>query len=111
MQPGEPATPLNGHNYNYNNNQQSTNVIQDNRTNLETINNTDLDRGRTRKKRDFFGTLKRRLGRSKSRTKSADRGMIPIDSENPHGELRSISADRAIAQSGNTSNTSTGKFF
>ncbi|XP_037914242.1 uncharacterized protein LOC119653574 isoform X7 [Hermetia illucens] len=54
----------------------------------------DSDRGRSRKKRDFFGTLRRRLGRSKNRTKSVDRGMIPISAENPHGETRSISADR-----------------
>lgn len=60
----------------------------------------DLDeRGRTRKKRDFFGTIKRKLGRSKSRAKSVDRsaGMIEINADNPttaSGELRSVSADR-----------------
>lgn len=38
------------------------------------------DRSRSRKKRDFFGTLKRRLGRSKSRAKSLERsGAVPID--------------------------------
>lgn len=83
------------------------------------IDNDPLDpnRGRTRKKRDFFGTLKRKLGRSKSRAKSMDRGMIPIDSENPgaiNGSagtnasggtvMRSISADRGAL----ASNTSTG---
>lgn len=69
-------------------------------------NSTDLDRGRARKKRDFFGTLKRKLGRSKSRAKSVDRGMIPIDAENPSGEnVRSVSADRGAL----TSNTSTGE--
>lgn len=57
------------------------------------------ERGRTRKKRDFFGTLKRKLGRSKSRAKSMDRasGMIEINADNPttaSGELRSVSADR-----------------
>lgn len=77
-----------------------TNVINDSID----PNAADSDRGRTRKKRDFFGTLKRKLGRSKSRAKSADRGMIPIDAENPNGELRSVSADRG----GVTSNTSTG---
>lgn len=60
----------------------------------------DLDeRGRPRKKRDFFGTIKRKLGRSKSRAKSVDRtaGMIEINADNPvtaSGELRSVSADR-----------------
>lgn len=59
-------------------------------------NTLDDDRSRSRKKRDFFGTLKRRLGRSKSRAKSMDRGMIPIDPDNPRGETRSISADRGV---------------
>lgn len=94
--------------------QQNTNVIS------EIDPNADSERGRTRKKRDFFGTLKRKLGRSKSRAKSMDRGMIPIDAENPSGiglngtngssggigtiGMRSISADRGAL----TSNTSTG---
>lgn len=77
------------------------------------------ERGRsTRKKRDFFGTLKRRLGRSKSRAKSMERaGMIPVDPDNPNGELRSVSADRQAANAlgnniggGVASNTSTGKY-
>lgn len=56
---------------------------------------TDLDdRGRPRKKRDFFGTLKRRLGRSKSRAKSSERGTAGHELDNPNGELRSISFDR-----------------
>lgn len=64
---------------------------------------TELDeRGRPRnKKRDFFGTLKRKLGRSKSRAKSADRGMIPIDAQNPRLETRSISADRSMYANSN----------
>lgn len=37
-----------------------------------------------------------RLSRSKSRAKSADRGMIPIDANNPRVEARSISADRSM---------------
>lgn len=62
-------------------------------------NGTVDERGRARKKRDFFGTLKRKLGRSKSRAKSVDRagGMIEINADNPttaSGELRSVSADR-----------------
>ncbi|GAB0086889.1 uncharacterized protein DMENIID0001_011000 [Sergentomyia squamirostris] len=64
------------------------------------------DRGRSKKKRDFFGTLKRRLGRSKSRAKSIDRDMIPIDAENPHGEIRSISADRGASMANNNSTLS-----
>lgn len=49
--------------------------------------NDGFDRGRSRKKRDFFGTLKRRLGRSKSRTKSLERpGAVPNDSTNPNGK-------------------------
>lgn len=68
----------------------------------------DSDRGRDRrKKRDFFGTIKRRLGRSKTRTKSADRGMIPINAENPNGETRSVSADRSL----HNNNTSTGLWY
>lgn len=71
-----------------------------------TGDDTGLDeRGRTRKKRDFFGTLKRKLGRSKSRAKSMDRagGMIEINAENPttaSGELRSVSADRGTLNGG-----------
>lgn len=68
----------------------------------------DLDRGRQRKKRDFFGTLKRRLGRSKTRTKSVDRGIIPLDSSNPTGEARSVSADRSLVHNNSNINTSTG---
>lgn len=49
-------------------------------------------RGRPRKRRDFFGTIKRRLGKSKTRSKSAG-------PENDNGRddsmNRSISADRA----------------
>lgn len=85
---------------------QNQNVIQNQSANDP---NGDLERGRTRKKRDFFGTLKRKLGRSKSRAKSMDRGMIPIDAEHPNGieatsPMRSISADRGAL----ASNTSTG---
>lgn len=50
--------------------------------------NDELNRGRSRKKRDFFGTLKRRLGRSKSRAKSLERqGAVPIDVNNPNGKI------------------------
>lgn len=48
--------------------------------------NDDLERSRSHKKRDFFGTLKRRLGRSKSRAKSLERsGAVPFDAEHPTG--------------------------
>ncbi|XP_031640372.1 uncharacterized protein LOC116352154 isoform X2 [Contarinia nasturtii] len=65
--------------------------------------NDGLERGRSRKKRDFFGTLKRRLGRSKSRAKSLERqGAVPIDANNPNDS-------NTLANSGGiTSNTSTG---
>lgn len=48
-------------------------------------------RGRPRKRRDFFGTIKRRLGKSKNRSKSAgpENDLGRDDSLN-----RSISADR-----------------
>lgn len=45
-----------------------------------------------------------RLSRSKSRAKSAERNMIPIDASNPRIEARSISADRSLNNhSGNAS--------
>ncbi|XP_011689259.1 PREDICTED: uncharacterized protein LOC105450868 isoform X2 [Wasmannia auropunctata] len=50
------------------------------------------ERGRTRRKRrDFFGTIKKRLSRSKTRSKSV--GPEEINHEDAHS--RSISADRA----------------
>lgn len=84
----------NGHNHTLPRDNQSNYVITDNG-----IDPNQDDRGRTTKKRDFFGTLKRRLGRSKSRAKSMDRGMIPIDADNPTGQLRSVSADRGALNS------------
>lgn len=118
-QPGEPiaqSSPLT--NASNNNSYQNGNgYYQDaNKTTTESDNNG--ERGRQRKKRDFFGTLKRRLGRSKSRAKSIDRSMIPIDADNPNGELRSVSADRMPSGTlgnniggGITSNTSTGNYL
>ncbi|XP_037031586.1 uncharacterized protein LOC119071060 isoform X12 [Bradysia coprophila] len=104
QRPGEPvaqSSPMhqtNGYNHSLPRDNQSNYVITDNG------NDPNLDdRGRTRKKRDFFGTLKRRLGRSKSRAKSVDRGMIPIDADNPNAQLRSVSADRGGLNSNNTS--------
>ncbi|XP_075213106.1 uncharacterized protein LOC142319565 isoform X4 [Lycorma delicatula] len=57
--------------------------------------NVNDDRGRSRrKKRDFFGTIKRRLNRSKTRSKSVDPGEYE-DSLSAESLSRSISADRA----------------
>ena len=51
------------------------------------------ERGRTRRKRrDFFGTIKRRLGRSKTRSRSVG-PEGDVNHEDAHS--RSISADRA----------------
>lgn len=53
------------------------------------------DRGRSRRrKRDFFGTIRRRLNRSKVRSRSMDPGEYD-DSMNTDTVNRSISADRA----------------
>lgn len=117
IQPGEPvaqSSPLTNNNNNY----QNGNGYYAGDNNTTTESDTNGDRGRPRKKRDFFGTLKRRLGRSKSRTKSMDQGVIPIDADNPNGELRSVSADRITSRTlgnniggGITSNTSTGNYY
>lgn len=40
------------------------------------------------------------MSRSKSRAKSADRGMIPLDTSNPQLAARSISADRSLNGNG-----------
>lgn len=40
--------------------------------------------------------------------------MIPIDADNPNGELRSVSADRSLGNNiggGITTNTSTGNYL
>lgn len=56
------------------------------------------ERGRTRRKRrDFFGTIKRRLGRSKTRSRSMG-SEDDMNHEDAHS--RSISADRAREGSG-----------
>lgn len=52
-----------------------------------------IERGRTRRKRrDFFGTIKKRLSRSKTRSRSVG-PEGEINHEDAHS--RSISADRA----------------
>nr|XP_014090326.2 uncharacterized protein LOC106617566 isoform X32 [Bactrocera oleae] len=60
------------------------------------LNSADLDeRGRS-KKRNFFGTLKKRLSRSKTRTHSADRGALTPSHNNngttPTGTLNGLRA-------------------
>ena len=61
-------------------------------TQSETQPSQDEGRGRSRRrKRDFFGTIKRRLGRSRTRSKSVDPGER-VEGEDPLA--RSVSADR-----------------
>lgn len=64
------------------------------------------DRSRSRKRRDFFGTIRKRLSRSKTRSKSMDPGEYD-ESNDPDQLNRSISADRARDPSAH----STGKMF
>jgi hypothetical protein len=52
-----------------------------------------VERGRSRKKRDFFGTIRKRLSRSKMRSKSMEQGEYDGFETDPLN--RSISADRA----------------
>lgn len=77
------------------------------------LNNTNAegfdDRGRS-KKRNFFGTLKKRLSRSKTRTHSADRGALTSQQNNNlttptgtlNGDSRSLSVDRAVLSKSNS---------
>lgn len=61
-------------------------------TSLQSQQQSDFEfRGRPRKRRDFFGTIKRRLGKSRNRSKSAgpENDIGRDDSLN-----RSVSADR-----------------
>ncbi|XP_055693573.1 uncharacterized protein LOC129795997 isoform X5 [Lutzomyia longipalpis] len=105
--PGEPISHSSPHTTNgFNGNQREGNGMQTSTTPSDPQLLLDDDRGRSKKKRDFFGTLKRRLGRSKSRAKSVERDMIPIDAENPRGEIRSISADRGASIVNNNSTLS-----
>ncbi|XP_055704952.1 uncharacterized protein LOC129802840 isoform X22 [Phlebotomus papatasi] len=107
FKPGEPISHSSPNATNgFNGNQRDGNGIQTPTTPSDPLLPLEDDRGRTKKKRDFFGTLKRRLGRSKSRAKSVDRDMIPIDAENPRGEIRSISADRGASVVNNNSTLS-----
>uniref|UniRef100_A0A1L8DKK9 Protein kinase c conserved region 1 n=1 Tax=Nyssomyia neivai TaxID=330878 RepID=A0A1L8DKK9_9DIPT len=108
QRPGEPISHSSPHTINgFNGNaSREGNGIQTSVTPNDPQLLLDDDRGRSKKKRDFFGTLKRRLGRSKSRAKSVERDMIPIDAENPRGEIRSISADRGVSIVNNNSTLS-----
>jgi hypothetical protein len=55
-----------------------------------------LERSRSRrKKRDFFGTIKKRLSRSKNRSKSMDPGERDESLGRDASLSRSVSADRA----------------
>ncbi|XP_036333245.1 uncharacterized protein LOC118744377 isoform X2 [Rhagoletis pomonella] len=74
------------------------------------LSGADLDeRGRS-KKRNFFGTLKKRLSRSKTRTHSADRGALTPSQNNNgttptgtlNGDSRSLSVDRAVMSKSNS---------
>lgn len=108
-----------------NHSQSNGNTLNGHQLGDTSLNNSDLDdRGRQRKKRDFFGTLKRRLGRSKSRAKSSERNgnatAPSTDSDNPNGELRAMSLDRMRYNSygnssgsggGLTSNTYAGNYW
>lgn len=89
VKPGDPiaqSSPMANYTTSY---QNGNGNYQSNDANQSTDPENDcLDRGRSRKKRDFFGTLKRRLGRSKSRAKSLERqGAVRIDANNPNGKL------------------------
>ncbi|XP_039278859.1 uncharacterized protein LOC111044175 [Nilaparvata lugens] len=73
------------------------------------LNETLDERGRSRKKkRDFFGTIKRRLNRSKVRSKSMDPGESDESGLDPLN--RSISADRARDPSAHSAH-STGSYL
>lgn len=95
MKPSEPpiaqSSPITANYTGYQNG--NGNYATTNDANQSTDPETDgLERGRSRKKRDFFGTLKRRLGRSKSRAKSLERqGAVPIDANNPNGKQSHVS--------------------
>lgn len=91
-QPGEPiaqSSPIPNYTSYQNGNGNYASNDPNQSTDPET--NDGLERSRSRKKRDFFGTLKRRLGRSKSRAKSLERqGAVPIDANNPTGKINVI---------------------
>ncbi|KAK5640133.1 hypothetical protein RI129_010944 [Pyrocoelia pectoralis] len=74
---------------------QSGNFLSPALSPLTPLHDQNLDfRGRPRKRRDFFGTIKRRLNKSKARSKSAGPGDNDIGRDDSLN--RSISADRRI---------------
>ncbi|XP_073814181.1 uncharacterized protein isoform X19 [Musca autumnalis] len=90
-------SPANNNNNSYSNNGYSTNSLPRNgvmtQQPLSSPPNSDLDdRGRS-KKRNFFGTLKKRLSRSKTRTHSADQQQHQSNqTTTPTGTLNESSA-------------------
>ncbi|XP_037944764.1 uncharacterized protein LOC119677475 isoform X11 [Teleopsis dalmanni] len=105
---GTSAQYNNGRGYNSN----TTNSLPRNGAHMMTNNLDSLvdDRGRS-KKRNFFGTLKKRLSRSKTRPLSADHGALSPQNINngttPTGTLngsssRSLSVDRAVISKSNS---------
>lgn len=93
MKPGEPiaqSSPIPNNHTNCQNGNGTLNGNQAERgpNDIDAANDEAFDRGRSRRKRDFFGTLRRRLGRSKSRAKSLERNSaVPINADNPTGNL------------------------
>ncbi|XP_055853877.1 uncharacterized protein LOC129917777 isoform X11 [Episyrphus balteatus] len=97
--PNQMSRQING-NGSYNN---GYNSLPRSQTHPTTPIPDDLDERSRSKKRNFFGTLKKRLGRSKTRTRSADRdGMIPFDANNLNGDSRSLSVDRGVLSKSNS---------
>ncbi|XP_061398111.1 uncharacterized protein LOC133333817 isoform X18 [Musca vetustissima] len=109
----------NNNNNSYSNNGYSSNslprngVMNQQQQPLSSPPNSDLDdRGRS-KKRNFFGTLKKRLSRSKTRTHSADHGALASQQQHQsnqtttptgtlNGDSRSLSVDRAVLSKSNS---------
>ncbi|XP_073814169.1 uncharacterized protein isoform X11 [Musca autumnalis] len=104
-------SPANNNNNSYSNNGYSTNSLPRNgvmtQQPLSSPPNSDLDdRGRS-KKRNFFGTLKKRLSRSKTRTHSADQqqhqsNQTTTPTGTLNGDSRSLSVDRAVLSKSNS---------
>lgn len=109
-----PANGNNNNNNSYSNNGYSSNSLPRNGVMSQqplAPPAEDLDdRGRS-KKRNFFGTLKKRLSRSKTRTHSADRGALASQQHQHNlttptgtlnGDSRSLSVDRAVLSKSNS---------
>uniref|UniRef100_A0A1I8N1U7 Protein kinase C-like 3 n=1 Tax=Musca domestica TaxID=7370 RepID=A0A1I8N1U7_MUSDO len=107
-----PASNNNNNNNSYSNNGYSSNSLPRNgvmtQQPLSSPPTSDLDdRGRS-KKRNFFGTLKKRLSRSKTRTHSADQQQQHQSNQTTtptgtlNGDSRSLSVDRAVLSKSNS---------